>query len=953
MAGKKFWEDAPLAEPVASQTSAPVAGAGTPLYVRPKTPPAQTPLQTENDALTNERLSRDLSTPQPVQGAPGYFWGPDGKPFRPDGLPANVGADPKLQEAERTAAFLATRLAGGIKDMKAALATDQGAAKPGVGASFLGLFSTTAANWANSPARRQVEAAQMEVLDAALTLGTGAAYTREQLENYRGSYFPALGDDEVTIKVKQERLLRVLEAAKLKAGNAAPQIDAIIGDLDPARKPDGTREDPNAGVPLAPGRAGYALEDLPAPPAPVDENVDEAALTPPAGEVFKRWEVNNLGRAYPIFGPPEQRQTQGGFAQGVDATVRGAASTVSLGFDDEIAAIVDTVFKGGTYNRNLVEQRAIDGYDEENNFGARLTGQIGGALLLPSGVKNVIQREAAAVAARGGTQAEAVAAARAIAARQLGKEGAGYGAGYGAGSANGDLGDRAGNAALSGAIGAATGYGAGRALGRVLVPGGAGQAGAGRGASAEQVDAAQAARDLGIDLPRFVAGGPGAQNIGASLSRSPGGAKPISDATEKMLTQAQGAADDIAARVGNAVEPEQMGTAAVAAGKKSIKAERARIGKIYDAARTASGNVRIEAPETGKTLNQLAANEEQTLGNTAAGKVFRDLLSDLRARGGVLSVDGARSTRSELRKRLTKEAELSPDNADRLTDLVMDAIGLDIANGLKAAGKQGAVPLYRQADREWRLALQREDDIIKPFIGKDGDNWGDDAARNILRDVKANGPRIAEFLSAIGPTEANNIRATVIGNLGRSGDGAQNAAGDAFSLDTFLTNWNRIRGARNLIFPKETVAALDKLAKVAERVKKVNRERPPSGTAIWGAAMAGPSALGGGYTLATGDPQGLMWGAMASGLTVGGQRSAAKLLASPKFAQRLAATPANPRAAAQYWSRPWVAKMAKANPAIATEMLGFQQALLSKLGSDVARPLAASTGDNEQQANQR
>jgi len=74
-----------------------------------------------------------------------------------------------------------------------------------------------------NPAERQIiEAAQMDMLDAALTLGTGAAYTREQLEGYRTSYFPQLGDDPRTINAKSQRLNNLVNAAYEKAGRAAP-----------------------------------------------------------------------------------------------------------------------------------------------------------------------------------------------------------------------------------------------------------------------------------------------------------------------------------------------------------------------------------------------------------------------------------------------------------------------------------------------------------------------------------------------------------------------------------------------------------------------------------------------------------------------------------------------------------------------------------------------------------
>ena len=77
-------------------------------------------------------------------------------------------------------------------------------------------------NKLTSADRQRIESAQLDVLDAALTLGTGAAYTKEQIEGYRKSYFPQLGDDPATVKDKQLRLQNLLESAYISAGRAAP-----------------------------------------------------------------------------------------------------------------------------------------------------------------------------------------------------------------------------------------------------------------------------------------------------------------------------------------------------------------------------------------------------------------------------------------------------------------------------------------------------------------------------------------------------------------------------------------------------------------------------------------------------------------------------------------------------------------------------------------------------------
>lgn len=156
-----------------------------------------------------------------AKAPPGYRWAANGTLEPIPGGPASKAAT--STEGERKAATLLMRLQGSEKQLEEALATDPSAAKPGFVAQ--GLRSLGAETLANSAAvgeaRQRVEAAQLDILDSALTLGTGAAYTREQLESYRKSYFPQLGDSPKTVADKHARLQNVIEAAKIAAGRAA------------------------------------------------------------------------------------------------------------------------------------------------------------------------------------------------------------------------------------------------------------------------------------------------------------------------------------------------------------------------------------------------------------------------------------------------------------------------------------------------------------------------------------------------------------------------------------------------------------------------------------------------------------------------------------------------------------------------------------------------------------
>jgi len=127
-------------------------------------------------------------------------------------------------ESERTAGFLTSRLQGSLGQLRAVTGQSPTAASPNIGAEAIKLItgSDYLKNLANPETRQQVEAAQLELLDAALTLGTGAAYTKDQLLNYQKSYFPQLGDKPGAIKDKTDRLNKLLQSAQIKAGRSAP-----------------------------------------------------------------------------------------------------------------------------------------------------------------------------------------------------------------------------------------------------------------------------------------------------------------------------------------------------------------------------------------------------------------------------------------------------------------------------------------------------------------------------------------------------------------------------------------------------------------------------------------------------------------------------------------------------------------------------------------------------------
>jgi hypothetical protein len=169
-----------------------------------------------------------LQTESGILERRGNEWVPisvGGKPAMPKGA-AGAG---NATEGERKAATLLQRMQNSEAQLEEALKKDKTAEKPGLISSGIRATGMEAlANTVTPENRQKVEAAQLDILDAALTLGTGAAYTKEQLEGYRKSYFPQLGDKPETIKDKQARLNNILAAARIAAGRSASQVTAQV-----------------------------------------------------------------------------------------------------------------------------------------------------------------------------------------------------------------------------------------------------------------------------------------------------------------------------------------------------------------------------------------------------------------------------------------------------------------------------------------------------------------------------------------------------------------------------------------------------------------------------------------------------------------------------------------------------------------------------------------------------
>jgi hypothetical protein len=203
----------------------------------------------EDQRQFNATEAREAAAPPKGANLPsGYEIGPDGRmrpipggPADPDTVARLEAAKrppgaPKTTEQERRDAYNAQRLLSSLRSVKSAIAKDPSAASPGALeaaalSSPFGIFEP-AANIVRGNQRQIVAAAQSDAIDALLYLATGAAYNREQLEAQRQSYLVNFTDREAVRKDKRKRLEDLVEAAKVRAGNAwTPELEAELQDV--------------------------------------------------------------------------------------------------------------------------------------------------------------------------------------------------------------------------------------------------------------------------------------------------------------------------------------------------------------------------------------------------------------------------------------------------------------------------------------------------------------------------------------------------------------------------------------------------------------------------------------------------------------------------------------------------------------------------------------------------
>lgn len=215
------------------------------------------------------------------------------------------------------------------------------------------------------------------------------------------------------------------------------------------------------------------------------------------------------------------------------------------------------------------------------------------------------------------------------------------------------------------------------------------------------------------------------------------------------------------------------------------------------------------------------------------------------------------------------------------------AVYAALSNDLKgAADAQGpdATQAWNRANNYYSAGQNRLD-AISGVLDKSG---GPEAVFNAaMSGTKDGASTLKSVMQSLQPDQQKVLSAAVINRLGKATAGQQNAAGDEFSMGSFLTNWNKLSPqAKSTLFDRygPTFSKdMDSVANVASNVREGSKYLAnPSGT---GPSLAALSTVGGFIqSVFTGHP------GIAAGIAAGAGTAnlGARLMTNPTFVKFLA-----------------------------------------------------------------
>lgn len=349
---------------------------------------------------------------------------------------------------------------------------------------------------------------------------------------------------------------------------------------------------------------------------------------------------------------------------------------------------------------------------------------------------------------------------------------------------------------------------------------------------------ARAADDLGITPTLGMTGRTGA-TVAAQAEKLPIAGNNIAADAARFVGEAEAVFDRNVASVGPSTNAASAGATLQTGLNRFVDNFRGRSDELYSQVDAlVPPDTRIEAPQTVALIREAVAPFESNpeiaarLGLTRWASLADDL------EGGI-SWQAARDLRSSLGQAIGKiNGPLADMDQGRLKR-AYESLTADLDMAVQGVGPE-AQQAWNRANQYYRAGSKRIQEQLDRSISADSPERAFEAFAAMTRDRsgQANSTRMLRIKNSLQPEEWAEISGTIVDRMGRTTPGGQNAAGDAFSPGTFLTNWNRMSDeAKRILLPARTREELTKLAEVAEAAKDAGAERNHSNTGTINAGL--------------------------------------------------------------------------------------------------------------------
>ena len=462
--------------------------------------------------------------------------------------------------------------------------------------------------------------------------------------------------------------------------------------------------------------------------------------------------------------------------------------------------------------------------------------------------------------------------------------------------------------------------------------------GAGKAGTRVLVDAF---RRLRIEPPAGAATGSRALGtVEKMLEGTPSSSAIMQENAEQVLAQTKQAVDDLAARFGPALDRGPAGETVKRAAARAADVFEETKEKAYTEVFDMIGDDTIIelASVTGlrRRLQQELARAPESLRRSLGPAIQRlqAIETDAAAKGGV-AFGAVRQIRTNLGLELDAPVLVGSQSArNDALKLIYGALTEDLSTAAKQAGPEAAKKLA-VADRFTRIFMNTSAKTLEKINRFEADERAFDYVASLTKD---GAQMLARLRRHFEPEEWDTVAATVLSRMGQARPYAQNATGDAFSVNTFLTNWSKVSpDAKKILFGgkryQDMAGALDDLTKVIGSLKEMERLTNTSNTGRNMIAWMTMQTLVGGAAgaAAGGDIESVGVGVVG---TILAPHAAARLITNPSFVKWLATPVTNPTGISAHLGR--LIEIGVAEPEIGEEVDQYIAALRGALAEPAA-----------------